>query len=128
MLSCFPYSIVFKIIRMKNQNQSNEERDWKYLSSIKNELLEKCSRQGNDQIRRILADSALSENEKRLKIYQAVRDHDRLIADCFDMWSRSRIFEKVLLMRRYGILEDRYFRLLSEEKRISVEKCFEIYK
>lgn len=102
---------------MKNQNSPGAERDWKYLSSIKKELLENFSRRGNEGIRRILDDPSFSENEKRLKIFSTVDDHDKDIQVCFDMWSRTTIFEKAVRMRRRKILEDRYLEPLSDEMR-----------
>lgn len=106
---------------MKNQNNSQAESDWKYLCSIKDELLENCSQKGNDQIRKILGDTSLSENEKRHKIYQAVKDHDKIIQNCFDMWTRSRIFDRALFLRRHKILKNYHYERLSEEKRKGIE-------
>ncbi len=112
---------------MKNSNSSEAEKDWKYLCSIKDELLENCSRKGNEQIRKILEDDTLSENEKRYKIYKSVKDHDKLIVVCFNEWTRSKIFDRALLLRRNKILENRFYENLSEEKRKGIETILEIY-
>jgi hypothetical protein len=112
---------------MKNPNSSEAEKDWKYLCSIKNELLENCSRKGNDQIRKILEDDSLSENEKRYQIYKSVKDHDKLMEVCFNNWTRSQIFNKALLLKRNQILENRFYENLSEEKRKGIEAILEIY-
>ena len=111
---------------MKNQNSPGAERDWKYLSSIQKELLENFSRRGNEGIRQILCDPSLSENEKRLKIFNAVNDHNKEIQACFDGWSRSSIFEKTVRMRRRKIIEDRYYESLSDEMRKGIETVLEI--
>jgi len=84
------------------------ERDWKYLSSIKGQMLEDLSRRINDEVRRILGNQKISEDEKRRKVYSLVQDRDRVVADCFDDWRRSRIMERCWALRRHRLLTQQH--------------------
>jgi hypothetical protein len=91
------------------------ESDWKYLRSISDEMREECSRRGNDQIRTILVRTDISENEKRRLVYDAVRNHDRVISECFDDWRRSRLYERCWALKRHGLLKPEYVAKLTPE-------------
>jgi hypothetical protein len=80
------------------------ERDWRYLRSIFDEMLNELSRRLNDEVRATLARSDLSENEKRRAVYDLVQTNDRAVADCFDDWRRSRLFERCLALRKHRLL------------------------
>lgn len=81
------------------------ERDWKYLQSIKKELLEELSRRICIEIRRVLDTTGVSENEKRLKIYDIVHDRDLIVAQCFDDWKRSALYERCRALQKHGLLK-----------------------
>lgn len=81
------------------------EKDWRYLRSVQAEMLDELSRRINDEVRRVLVSADFTENEKRGKIYEVVTRRDRIVADCFDGWSRSRIIEHCWILRKHGLLK-----------------------
>lgn len=91
------------------------ERDWKYLSGIRKELLEELSRRINAEVATAVKRTDLSENEKRREVYRLVQDRDGDIAAAFDDWSRSKMFFVALVWRRLGLLEDRHLEHLTPE-------------
>lgn len=93
------------------------ERDWRYLRSIFEEMVEELSRRLNDEVRATLARSDLSENEKRRAVYDLVQKNDRTVADCFDDWRRSRLFERCLALRKHGLLTSERLEGLTPEFR-----------
>src|SRR5258708_15485808 len=80
------------------------ERDWRYLRSVHDEMLEALSRRINDEVRVMLARADISENEKRGKVYDIVRKRDRIVAGCFDDWRGSRSLECCWSLRKHGLL------------------------
>lgn len=94
------------------------ERDWKYLSSLRPELLEELSRRINEAASNVLADTSLSQNDKRLKLFTLVEEQDRVVADCFDgAWSRSNAVISCMLWRGHGLLTDEHLQHLTAETR-----------
>ena len=91
------------------------ERDWKYLRSIKDEMLEELSKRINDEIRQVLARAALSENEKRNKTYELVTCRDKIVAVCFDDWRRSTIIQRCWALRKNGLLKPEHIETLSPQ-------------
>lgn len=91
------------------------ERDWRYLSSIKEGMLEELSRRINDDVRRILGDQRISEDEKRHKVYRVVHDRDRIVGDCFNDWRRSRIMERCWALRRHRLLTQAHLEHLAPD-------------
>lgn len=75
------------------------------MRSLFDELLEELSRRINDEVREILVRTDISENEKRRRVYQVVRDRDRAVAECFDDWRRSRLYERCWALQSHGLLK-----------------------
>ena len=104
------------------------ERDWKFLGSIKAEMLEELSGRIVEDIRKILERADISQNEKRREIYGLVHDRDRIIAACFDDWRRSTLIERCWALRRYGLLEEPRLKQLhpeTQERILTFEKEFD---
>ena len=91
------------------------ERDWKYLSGIRQALLEELSRRMNAEVAVAAARTDLSENDKRHKIYRLVHDRDRDIAAGFNDWRRSTMFLVALEWRRLHLLTDDHLAHLTPE-------------
>jgi len=91
------------------------ERDWKYLSSVKGEMLEALCGQINVEARRIVAEQGSSQHERFLRLYVHLMKGDELVADCFDDWRRSNILDKLLVLRRHRLLTDEHLSRLSAE-------------
>jgi len=85
---------------------SFEEKDWKAMRKMHDELLHALCSQINAKAVEIVSQDGKNPHEQYLELYRHIQDSDEMIADCFNDWARSRIMEKVLYMRRYGILTD----------------------
>ncbi len=93
------------------------EKDWKYLSKLKPELLEELSRRINDELRTLLQRTGISEYDLRGMVYDLVHEKDRIVAVCFDDWRRSRALDVCLHWKRHGLLKPEHMDNLSEESR-----------
>ena len=101
------------------------ERDWKYLRSIHDEMLEELSRRTNDEIRRVLASADLSEDEKRRSIYDIVARGDRIVAACFNDWRRSTIVVRCWALQKHGLLKPEHIEKLDPQTWIGSSRCDE---
>ena len=87
------------------------------MRSIHDELLHAlCERIKKDAID-VLTESGKNPHEQYLNLYQHVKESDRIISDCFDQWSRSRLQMKILFLRRQGLLSDAHVEYLSDSAR-----------
>lgn len=93
------------------------EPDWKYLRSIEEEMLEELSRRINEEVRRVLGKTDISEYEKRGEIFGIVTERDKVVAECFDDWRRSKIIERCWALRRHGLLKEEHLNRLDPETR-----------
>jgi len=96
-------------------NRKIPERDWKYLRKLQPEMLDALCARINQQAIQLLQSTKKTEHEKYLELYRHVNDSDRIVADCFNDWSRSNIWLKILPLRRHGLLTDEHVSQLSEE-------------
>src|SRR3954464_3443042 len=62
------------------------ERDWKYLGSVKSDMLEALCARVNDEARRIARDQASGHHERFLRLYAHLVKGNEMVADCFDDW------------------------------------------
>jgi hypothetical protein len=91
------------------------ERDWKYLGSIKDELL-------NEICSRILAKAAKiaagaekdQPHQRYLTLYRYIEKSDSIVGDCFNDWRRSTISNKILSLRHHHLLTDEHVKHMSE--------------
>ncbi len=98
------------------------EPDWKVLSRLKPLALERLCRRILDEAQAIIAGAAEGESHRAyLTLYRRIHERDRLIADCFDHWSRSRALEHLLLWRQHHLISDEEFAAFSEETRAVIE-------
>ncbi len=93
------------------------ERDWIYLRELRPKLLEVLSRRINDEVRSALAAPNMTEDEKRHIVYELVKDNDRIVADCFDDWRRSRAVERCWSLRTHELLTSEHLENLIPETR-----------
>ena len=66
------------------------ESDWKYLRKIEADLLATLCNRINTKSQKILNEGSLSEHEKYLNLYRHIKKSDKIIADCFNDWRRSK--------------------------------------
>ena len=91
------------------------ERDWRYLQSIKQELLDLLCQQINEKAVAMVTGPGNSSHEKYLRLYKHLQKSDRIVADCFNDWRRSTAWTTLHLLRRHELLSDGQFEHLSEE-------------
>lgn len=103
------------------------EKDWKYLASIKQGLLEALSLRINEQARSLLDEEGVTEFEKSRALYRHVRDSDDIVAECFDDWRRSRFFLRCIALRKHGLLTDEHMACLSARTQESIKSLQEVF-
>ena len=95
-------------------NEFFKERDWKYMRSIKKELLHALCSRINREVIDIVTAEGKNPHERYLGLYQHIQKSDRIVADCFNRWSRSWLHLKILCLRRHDLLKDAHVEHLSE--------------
>jgi len=98
-------------------SQTISEKDWKYLRSIKDDLLDALCLKINEKAVKIVRAENMSDYDKYLALFKHVNDSDKLVADCFDDWRRSNLWFKLPLLQRHKILNDEHLANLSAESR-----------
>ena len=102
-----------------------QERDWKYMRSIENELLQELCSRINRQSAQILDDAEKTQHERYGELYSHIKDSDRIIGDCFNDWSRSRLDMKIIFLRRHNLLTDEHVEGLSDSAQEWMKKMDE---
>ncbi len=101
---------------------SFSEQDWKHLSRLKASALERLCRRILDEAQAIIVGAGEGEHHRAyLALYRHLQKQDRLIADCFDDWSRSRALEHLTLWRLHRLITDEEFAAFSLETRTTVD-------
>lgn len=100
---------------------SFSEQDWKHLSRLKASALERLCRRILDEAQAIIAGAREGEHHRAyLTLYRHLEEQDRLIADCFNNWSRSRALEHLILWRQHRLITGEEFAVFSLETRTTV--------
>ena len=102
------------------------ESDWKYLRTIKDELLDNLCKRINGGIFLIYADKKLSQYDKFLNLLEHIHDGNERVARCFDDWRRSTVTMKVLALQNEQLLTKEYISRLSSETRQRLKDLSEI--
>lgn len=95
------------------------ERDWKYLRSIQQELLDRLCRRILAEIQAEIAEAETnrSAHETYLSVYKLVDRSDHVIGDCCDDWRRSTIVARLYSLISLDLLSDEEQSHLSDETR-----------
>jgi len=104
-----------------------QEKDWKTMRSMKDELLQELCSRINQQSKQILKDETKTEHLRYGDLYGHIKVSNQIIADCFDDWRRSRLSMKILSLRHHKLLTDEHVKKLTEsgqEWLTNVEKTF----
>ena len=97
------------------------ERDWKYLRSIQKDLLNDLCWRINQKAAGIVSSKTESEHDKYLKLYRHIEASNNIIAECFDDWSRSKLWLRLISMCNHKLLSAEHIMHLSEECRVRLE-------
>ena len=82
------------------------EKDWKYLRSISDEMLNILCGRINREVIEIVQSQDASEHAKYLRLYKHVQESDNVVADCFNDWRRSTLGRRLLSLLRHGLLTE----------------------
>lgn len=96
-------------------------QDWKYLSRLNPLALDRLCQRILSEAQTIIADAAEGNHHQAyLALYRHIQKQDRLIADCFNDWSRSRALIQLTLWRQHRLITDEEFAALSPQIRSAV--------
>lgn len=101
-----------------------KESDWKYLRNLQKTLLDRMCNRILDNIQ------AECNPEKRepdvhqqyCKVYNLVKNQDKMVADCFDDWSRSDAIFNILFLIKFQVITEEDIAQLSDEIRERIVK------
>lgn len=103
-----------------------QERDWKYMKSIREELLQQLCSRINARATVISAEQGCNSLEQYRALYSYIEEADQSIADCFDDWRRSMLSARVLALRRHGLLTQEHECHLSEDAQRFLDKIKDV--
>ncbi len=104
-----------------------KESDWKYLRNLKKPLLDRlCNRILDD----LQAESSIEKrtpdvHQQYLKIYKLIKKWDKIVADCFDDWSRGDIIFNILFLIKRRVITDEEIAQLSDETKERIKVYLE---
>ena len=103
-----------------------QESDWKYLRNLKKTLLDRLCHRILDDIQAECAAVKREPDAHRqyLEVYHLVEKSDRIVADCFDDWSRSKIFFKVLFLIEHRVITEAEVEQLSDQTKERIKFLF----
>lgn len=93
------------------------ERDWKQLSKLKPELLNRACQKILDEAAKIATGKGNSPHEQYLKLYKFVEQEDGTIANAFDGHRRSTAIMMIAAMYGQGMMTEEELMTFSEETR-----------
>jgi len=100
---------------------SISENDWKYLRSIRDELIASLCRRINETTIEILHNKNEMDYDKYLNAYRHIKDSDGIVAECFNDWRRSTIGVRLISMQRNRLLTEPHLENLSEKTRVFIK-------
>jgi hypothetical protein len=78
--------------------------DWKIFQAMLPELRERYLQARNEELMAVLADARLSPTERFWEVEERTRKTARILRDCLDGQTRSRMFSFMSLMLNYGLM------------------------
>lgn len=100
--------------------QQFPERDWRHLREIRSDMLEELSARLTTELKEILS-RPITENEKRQFAYDLIHTHDKLVSNCFNEWSRSRVGLICMTLQANGLFTEEQLGGMSPETREWIE-------
>jgi hypothetical protein len=105
-----------------------QERDWKYLKSIHDEMLFALCEKINREAVEIVQSKTESEHAKYRKLFRHIHDSDDIIAECFDDWRRSTIARRAFGLYRHRLLTADHLAHLTPKAQESIKALETIWK
>ena len=100
-----------------NPENPVQERDWKYMRSIHDELLHALCTQIHAGAVEIATRATGNPHERYRELYSYMDESNERIVACFDDWRRSNIRLKIWMLRSAELLPDAHVEQLSEDLR-----------
>ena len=91
-----------------------KESDWKKFKNSLDKWREGYLKRKNDEIREILKDNDLNETEKFWNIVDFQKNESKILRDCFDGYSRSRMSLHMALMKKFEMINQEDIEEFSE--------------
>ncbi|MDO8263802.1 MAG: peptide ABC transporter substrate-binding protein [Gallionella sp.] len=97
-----------------------KESDWKLLSKLRTDALERFCQRILSEIENINANHALSAHQRYLEIYQVIHRRDKEVAQIFNDHRRSTAFFELAAIQSHGLLTPEEFQRFSQETRDAI--------
>jgi protein-tyrosine phosphatase len=92
-----------------------KESDWKKFRNSLDKWRERYLKRKNDEIQAILEDNNLSATEKFWDIVEFQKNESKILRNCLDGYSRSKMTLHMALMKRYEMISQEDIEEFSEE-------------
>lgn len=97
-----------------------KESDWKLLSQLRTDALERLCQRILSEIEGTNANNAMSAHQRYLEIYQIIERRDKVIAETFNDHRRSAALNELAAIQSHSLLTPEEFLRFSQETRDSV--------
>jgi hypothetical protein len=96
-------------------NGKPKESDWKQFRSMVEFLRERYLKEKNQKLNQILTDNDRTGTEQFWDTFEEMKKEKKVLQDCLDGHSRSKMYISMLLMLRCGMLKENDLKGFSEE-------------
>jgi hypothetical protein len=96
-------------------NGKPKESDWKQFRDMVEFLKERYLKEKNRKLDQILADSERTATDQFWDTFEAMKKEKKVLQDCLDGHSRSKMYFSMFLMLRHGMLKEKDLKAFSEE-------------
>jgi hypothetical protein len=93
------------------------ESDWKVLRQLHPVALDRLCDRVLREIGRVCADPSKSHHQRYLEVFSLVQRRDKDVALAFNDMRRSQMLQRVMAIRRLGLMSDDEFARFSPEMR-----------
>ena len=107
-------------------NGKVKESDWKRFREMVPELRENYLERKNRELARILSNPKKTPAEQFWDTFEKMGKERKILVDCLDGHSRSRMFMSMALMRRYGMLKKEQLKQFSDELQEDLDRFLSI--
>jgi len=104
-----------------------KESDWKKFKNSLEKWRENYIKRKNEEIRAILEDNKRNETEKFWDIVEFQKKESKILRDCLDGYSRSKMSLQMTLMKRYEMIYPEDIEEFSDELKIFLRNIENFY-
>jgi hypothetical protein len=103
-----------------------KETDWKAFRKMVSDLRERYLKEKNKEISAILMDKGRTPTERFWDARERIEKERKILVDCLDGHSRSKLKQFMFLMYRHGMLNDLDLENFSEDIRNDIKRLSRI--